>query len=105
MQFQTTTTTTKKTIHNLRTDIIKQLSKMSQVHYRPLNQDIFKDMEKWGVSMKDFSSRIQIIKMNVLSIILYSFQSLPVPFLPAQFLEWDKKPLSIHLEWNGEIQF
>lgn len=55
--------------------------------------------------MKDFSSRIQIIKMNVLSIILYSFQSLPVPFLPAQFLEWDKKPLSIHLEWNGEIQF
>ena len=55
--------------------------------------------------MKDFSSRIQIIKMNVLSIILYSFQSLPVPFLPAQFLEWDKKTLSIHLEWNGEIQF
>lgn len=55
-------------------------------------------MDRWEVLMLDFSSRIEIIKMNVLPRILYLFQSLPVPIPPSQFIEWDKKNLKIYLE-------
>lgn len=48
-------------------------------------------MERWSVLTLDLSSRIEIIKMNVLLRILYLFQSLPVEIPQSQFVEWDKK--------------
>ena len=38
----------------------------------------------------DFSSRIEIVKMNVLQRLLYLFQSIPVAVTQIQFDEWDK---------------
>lgn len=54
-------------------------------------------MERWSVLTLDLSSRIEIIKMNVLLRILYLFQSLPVEIPQSQFVEWDKKNLKVHL--------
>ena len=78
----------KKYIHYLGIIITKNLSEFYETNNKPLNQEIFKDMDRWEVLMLDFSSRIDIIKMNVLPRILYFFQSLPVPIPPSQFIEW-----------------
>lgn len=75
-----------KFIHYLGINITKNLSELYETNNKPLNQAIFKDMDRWEVQMLDFSSRIEIIKMNVLPKVLYLFQSLPVPIPPPHNL-------------------
>lgn len=77
--------------------IIKDLTKLYEINYRILNQEIRKDLERWSVLTLDFSSRIEIIKMNVLPRILYLFQSLPIEIPNSQFTERDKKKIALYL--------
>ncbi len=47
------------------------------------------DFAKWTLLPLDMSSRIEIIKMNVLPRLLYLFQSLPLDISQNQFNERD----------------
>lgn len=81
-----------KTIKYLGVSIVSgNLTKLYKINYGTLNQEIQKDIERWLALTLDFSSRIEIIKMNILPGILYLFQSLPTEIPTSQFREWNKK--------------
>ncbi len=80
-----------KTIKYLGVTLVRNLTKLYETNYKALNQEIKNDMERWSVLTLDFSSRIEIIKMNVLPRIFYLFQSLPTEILKSQFKDWNKK--------------
>ena len=71
-------------------NITKERDKLYEANYGSINQGIKGDLDRWSVLCLDFSSRIEIIKMNVLPRLLYLFQSLPVTVPQTQFDEWDK---------------
>ena len=80
-----------KNIKQLGASISRNLTKLYKINYGTLNHEIQKDMERWSALTLDFSSRIEIIKMNVLPRILFLFQSLPIEIPISQFKEWNKK--------------
>ncbi len=57
------------------------------------------DFAKWTLLPLDMSSRIEIIKMNVLPRLLYLFQSLPLDISQNQFNERDG--MILRFVWNG----
>ena len=79
-----------KTIKYLGVNITKKRDELYDANYTPINQEIKRDLDRWTLLCLDFSSRIEIIKMNILPRLLYLFQSLPVPIPQKQFMEWDK---------------
>lgn len=85
-----------KGIEYLGVTITKGLSKLYESNYGKINQEIQKDIERWSTLTLDLSSRIQIIRMNVLPRLLYLFQSLPVEVPQSQF--WGGKRPRIRLE-------
>lgn len=79
-----------KSIKYLGVNITKGIDKLYEANYTKINHDIRQDLERWSAIVLDFSSRIEIIKINVLPRLIYLFQSLPVKVPPKQFTEWDK---------------
>lgn len=72
-------------------NISKDLSKISEFNYAPLNKKINEDLKRWNlIPYFNLSSRIESIKMNVLPRLLYLFQTLPIQVDQIQFNEWDK---------------
>ena len=77
-------------IKYLGVNITKTREGLYDANYTPINRAIKRDLERWSVLCLDFSSRIEIIKMNILPRLLYLFQSLPIMVPKKQFDEWDK---------------
>uniref|UniRef100_A0A669DS28 Reverse transcriptase domain-containing protein n=1 Tax=Oreochromis niloticus TaxID=8128 RepID=A0A669DS28_ORENI len=78
------------TIKYLGVNLTKDMSKLYENNYGPINKEIKSDMSRWSLLPLDMSNRIEIIKMNVLPRILYLFQSLPLEIPQKQFDEWDR---------------
>lgn len=74
-----------KKIEYLGVTITKTLSKLYMANYIKINQEMQKDIERWSILMLDFSSKIEIIRMNVLPRLLYLFQSVPIEVPQSQF--------------------
>lgn len=90
-----------KHIKYLGVTIPKDLSKLSDYNYLPLDKKIKEDISRWNlIPFLSFSSRIQSIKMNILPRLLYLFQTLPIEIPQSQFNEWDKM-LSRYI-WQGK---
>lgn len=70
------------------------LSKLYKNNYF-LSQQLYKDMDWWDVLLLNLNQRIEIIKINVLSRVLYWFQSLPVIASKGMFKENENKVDSI----------
>ena len=79
-----------KSIKYLGVNITKGLDKLNDAKYTKINQEIRRDLERWSIANFDFSSRIEIIEINILPTLLYLFQSLPVMIPQKQFTEWDR---------------
>ena len=80
-----------KAIKYLGVSISSDITQLYKINYWTLNQEIQKDMDRWSILTLDFSSRIEIIRVNILPRILYLFQSLPIEIPTSQFKEWNKK--------------
>ena len=79
-----------ETIRYLGVNITKGAWKLYTANYIQINQELRRDIERWSTLQFDLSSRIEIIKINVLPRLLYLFQTLPVMIPPKQFMEWDR---------------
>lgn len=90
----------RKILKYLGVNITKKLNHLYDANYKPINELIKYDLEKWSTYPLDFSSRINVIKMNILPRLLYLFQSLPVDILPKQFILWDK--VISRFIWEGK---
>ena len=79
-----------ETIRYLGVNITKGAWKLYTANYIQINQELRRDIERWSTLQFDLSSRIEIIKINVLPRLLYLFQTVPVMIPPKQFMEWDR---------------
>lgn len=79
-----------KSIKYLGVNVTKVIDKLYDANYTKINQEICRDLERWSAIFFYFSSRIEIIKINVLPRLLYLFLSLPVEIPSKQFTEWDR---------------
>ena len=69
----------------------KDISKLRELNYDPLVEQIKLDVARWSLlPFLSLSSRIDTLKMNILPRLLYLFQSIPVEVPRTQFKEWDK---------------
>lgn len=80
--------------------LTKELDFLSEVNYSGINNTIQQDLTKWVTLAMDLSSRIEVIKMNVLPRLLFLFLSLPVRIPDKQFARWDK--LVSRFIWKGK---
>ena len=89
-----------KSIKYLGINITKTLITLYKANYDKLNEEIKKDIERWATLPLDLNSRMEAIKINVLSRLLFLFQSLPVEVPQEQFNAWDK--LISRFIWAGQ---
>lgn len=71
--------------------LTRELNTLYEANYNKVNEIIQKDLTKWATLVMDLSSRIEVIKMNVLPRLLYLFISLPICIPKTQFDKWDKQ--------------
>jgi len=79
--------------------LTKDISKLFESNYGPINKEVKSDIAKWTLLPLDMSNRIEIIQMNILPRILYLVQSLPLEVLQKQFNEWDG--MISRFVWSG----
>lgn len=91
----------KESMKYLGVTITKDITKLFEASYTPLNAKIKSDVSRWNlISFSSFSSRIESVKMVILPRLLYLFQSLPCEIPEQQFMEWDK--LISRYIWMGK---
>ena len=84
-----------KSIKYLGVIITQEFNRIHKTNYKQRNERIQRDVAKWSTLVMDFSSRVEVFKMNLLPRLLY----LPVRIPDSQFSAWDK--LISRLIWAG----
>ena len=79
--------------------ITQRADRLYETNFNVLNNKIKSDVDKWSTLILDFSSRIEVVKMNILPRLLYLFLSLPVKIPEPQFTAWDR--LISRFIWAG----
>ena len=80
-----------ESIKYLGVKLVIDLKGLFMANYPNLNSNIKRDLAQWSLLPMDFSSRIEVIKMNILPRLLYLFSSLPVQIPDSQFTIWDRQ--------------
>lgn len=81
----------KESIKYLGVNLTKDLKQLKDANYGPLLLKIKKDIERWNlIPFMTITSRVEVIKINILPRLLYLFQNLPVEISKGEFVEWDK---------------
>ncbi len=80
--------------------LTKDIPQLYTNNYKHITAKIKEDLDRWASLPLDFGNRIMTIKTNILSRLLYLFQSLPIPIPDNQFSEWDK--LISRFIWSGK---
>ena len=69
----------------------KDLTRLASENYDPLLSNIRQDLDSWNLlPFLGLIQCVEIVKINLLPRVLYSFQSLPVEISDTKFAEWDK---------------
>ena len=90
-----------ESIRYLGVNLTKDITKLFDSNYNPLNSQLKSDISRWNViPFLSLGSRVESIKMNILPRLLYLFQNLPVSIPTKQFIEWDVM-ISRYL-WQGK---
>lgn len=89
-----------ETLKYLGVTITKTHDKLYEANSNVIEQNIQKDIERWSTFPLDLSSRIKVVKMNLVPRLLYLFQSLPIAIPQIKFNSWDKT-ISRFI-WNGK---
>lgn len=79
--------------------LTKQSSQLFKANFDQIHSQIKRDLEIWSILPLDFSSIIEIIKINVVPRILYPFHSFPLKIPQERFQIWDK--MISRFIWNG----
>lgn len=82
--------------------LTKQSDKVYKVNFNKVDQGMKNDIQRWEALTLDFSSRIEIIKMNILPRLLYLFQALPIEIPEKQFISWDR--LTVYQDLYGMVK-
>ena len=53
--------------------ITQEFDRIHETNYKPINKRIQRDVAKWSTLVMDFSSRVEVVKMNLLPRLLYLF--------------------------------
>ena len=88
-----------KSIKYLGVIITQEFDRIYKTNYELMNDKIQKDVAQWSTLIMDFSSRIEVVKINLLPRLLYLFLSLPIRVPVSQFSAWDK--LISRFIWAG----
>lgn len=89
-----------KTIKYLGVNITRRPELLYSANYNPISDYLKKDLDRWSTYPLDFSSRIHVIKMNILPRLLYLFQALPLEIHTQQFAAWDR--MVSRFIWGGK---
>lgn len=80
-----------KSMKYLGINLPQDLKQLKTVNYTPLLSKMKTDIGRWNlIPLMSITSRVGVIKMNVLPRLLYLFQTLPVEVTDNKFMEWDK---------------
>lgn len=90
----------RESIKYLGIEITQNFYNLNKKNYTQVQENILKDMERWATLPLDLSSRVEIVKMNILPRFLFLFQALPVEVTQTQFTSWDK--IISRFIWEGK---
>ncbi len=74
----------------LGTVIPKNVKLLYQLNFNCLEEQIRQDLNRWRTVILSMVRRIDTIRMNVLSLFLFLFQTLPLYISASVFKNWDK---------------
>lgn len=90
-----------KSMKYLGVNLPQDLCQLKSINYDPLLSGIKSDIGRWSlIPFMSITSRVEVIKMNILPRLLYLFQTLPVEVTDKDFMEWDKM-ISRYI-WQGK---
>lgn len=86
---------------DLKFNLTKDIGQLKSANYDPLISKIKEDIARWNlIPFMTLTSRVEVIKTNVLPRVLYLFQNLPVEILDREVIEWDK--IISRYIWQGK---
>lgn len=90
-----------KSMKYLGVNLTKDIGQLKSANYDPLISKIKEDIARWNlIPFMTLTSRVEVIKTNVLPRVLYLFQNLPVEILDREVIEWDK--IISRYIWQGK---